>query len=287
VSGTVAVSATGSDDVGVTRVEFFANGVLVGKSAGPTYMVSWHTAALPNGPVTLMARALDGARNQADSPTIQITVDNVPPVVTLHPSPQTVTAGQTASFSAAASGTPAPGVQWQMSADGGGSFNDVLGATSTTLSFSAYESDNGKRYRAVFMNSSGAAITTEATLYVNPSLPAAPIVTLKANGAHPLPPVVTTSGPFKLTLDMSASTWTGSLDWYEALVLNGQLYWVTPTGLSTIAEPVLQSPPIILTDHALLDVTLPPGTTATSLFFLLEGGTIVSLDWITVTVSNP
>jgi VCBS repeat-containing protein len=87
--------------------------------------------------------------------------------VTASPSSLTVTSGQTASFSAAATGTPAPTVQWQVSTDGGATFTDVPGATSTTLTFSADMSLNGNLYRAVFTNASGSVISSAATLTVN------------------------------------------------------------------------------------------------------------------------
>jgi hypothetical protein len=89
------------------------------------------------------------------------------PYVTTHPGNQTVTAGQTASFSAAASGTPGPTVQWQVSTDGGSTWSDVPGATATTLAFGAQFSDNGKQYHAVFANVAGTATSSPATLLVN------------------------------------------------------------------------------------------------------------------------
>src|SRR5207248_3236336 len=54
--------------------------------------------------------------------------------ITLQPVNQAVGEGQTATFTAAAGGTPAPAVQWQVSTNGGGTFADVPGATGTTLS---------------------------------------------------------------------------------------------------------------------------------------------------------
>jgi autotransporter passenger strand-loop-strand repeat protein len=89
-----------------------------------------------------------------------------PPAVTLNPVNQTTNAGSTVSFSAAASGNPTPIVQWQVSA-GGGAFQNITGATSTTLSFTATASQNGNQYRAVFTNSAGSATTSVATLTVN------------------------------------------------------------------------------------------------------------------------
>ena len=49
----------------------------------------------------------------------------VAPSVTMHPSNQTVRAGRTTSFSAAASGSPSPTVQWEVSANGGSTWGDV------------------------------------------------------------------------------------------------------------------------------------------------------------------
>src|SRR5262249_35619214 len=60
---------------------------------------------------------------------------NSPPEVTLQPQSQMVSVGQLASFTANASGQPAPTVQWQVSNDSGTTWIDVSGATAATLSF--------------------------------------------------------------------------------------------------------------------------------------------------------
>jgi uncharacterized repeat protein (TIGR01451 family) len=90
-----------------------------------------------------------------------------PPAITQQPQNLTVNAGQTATFSAAASGSPIPTVQWQQSTDQGASWADISGATSTTLSFTASYSLNGYQYRAVFTNSLGSATSDPAILTVN------------------------------------------------------------------------------------------------------------------------
>ena len=87
--------------------------------------------------------------------------------VTSSPSNLTVTLGQSASFSAAATGSPAPTVQWQVSTDGGATFTDIPGATATTLAFAATMSQNGNLYRAVFTNASGSVTSSAAMLTVN------------------------------------------------------------------------------------------------------------------------
>jgi ELWxxDGT repeat protein len=95
---------------------------------------------------------------------------NTAPAITTNPANAGVTAGNTATFTAAASGTPSPTVQWQVSTDGGATFSNISGATSTTLTFTAANPDNGNQYRAVFTNSCGSATTNAATLTVSAAL---------------------------------------------------------------------------------------------------------------------
>ena len=105
---------------------------------------------------------------QSNAATLTV---NTAPTVTTHPAIQSATVGSTATFTAAANGTPAPSVQWQVSTDGGANFTNIPGATSTTLMVSSLvQSDNGKRYRAVFTNSCGSVPTNAATLSVSEAL---------------------------------------------------------------------------------------------------------------------
>jgi hypothetical protein len=92
-----------------------------------------------------------------------------PPSVTQNPSDVFTVPGGAATFMASANGTPAPGVQWQVSTDGGASFSNLSGQTGNILSFGAVQADSGKKYRAVFTNAYGTAATTAATLVVRPS----------------------------------------------------------------------------------------------------------------------
>jgi CSLREA domain-containing protein len=104
----------------------------------------------------------------ATSTAATLTV-NTAPTVTTNPTDQTACEGASVSFTSAANGSPAPTVQWQVSTNGGGSFSNIVGANSTTLTFNAAATQNGNKYRAVFTNSCSAATSTAATLTVNPS----------------------------------------------------------------------------------------------------------------------
>jgi hypothetical protein len=116
-----------------------------------------------------------GSANQTFNIVGSVPSNPTPPTITTQPGNQAVTAGQTATFTAAATGSPTPTVQWQMSTAGSGTFSNVSGATSTTLSFTTALSQNGNQYLAVFTNSAGTAPTTAATLTVNPATTKVPI----------------------------------------------------------------------------------------------------------------
>jgi hypothetical protein len=79
VSGTVTISATGSDNVGVTKVDFLVDGVLLGTDTTSPYSASWNTTTATNGSHTLTAKASDAANNQTTSAPVGVTVDNAPP----------------------------------------------------------------------------------------------------------------------------------------------------------------------------------------------------------------
>ena len=91
------------------------------------------------------------------------------PVVTSQPVSQSAPQGSSITFTASAVGNPAPTVQWQFSTDGGTSWHDAIGETSTTETTGAiYSFENGWEVRAVFTNSLGSATTNPATLTVTP-----------------------------------------------------------------------------------------------------------------------
>ena len=108
----------------------------------------------------------------SNAATLTVTASTTAPTITIQPSNQTLTAGQTATFTAAASGNPTPTVQWQFSSDGGLIFSNISGATSTTLTLSNVQtSQSGYEYQAVFTNSAGSVTTSIATLTVSQSPP--------------------------------------------------------------------------------------------------------------------
>jgi len=67
VSGSVDVSASASDDVGVARVTFFLGETPLGTDTSAPYEIVWDTTTLANDTYTLIAEAADAAGNTTRS----------------------------------------------------------------------------------------------------------------------------------------------------------------------------------------------------------------------------
>ncbi|MEI7924102.1 MAG: hypothetical protein WCJ40_19505, partial [Planctomycetota bacterium] len=137
---------------------------------------SYTTAALTSAASGYQYRALYSnsvtANVSTNAATVTVNAGATAPTVTGQPSPIGVEVGQTASFTASASGSPTPDVKWQVktaSVD----WTDIGGATSATYSFTAALVDQGNQFRAVFNNTAGTATTNPATL----NLGVTPVIT--------------------------------------------------------------------------------------------------------------
>ena len=75
VSGTINVTATASDNVGVAGVQFLLDGNNLGtEDTTSPYSVSWNTSTATNGAHVLTARARDAANNSTTSAARNVTV---------------------------------------------------------------------------------------------------------------------------------------------------------------------------------------------------------------------
>ncbi len=102
VQGTVTVSATASDNVGVASVRFILDGIALGSPVTtPPYQVFWNTITATNATHTLRAVATDAAGNASSSPTVNVTVANAPTVTLTAPTNGATLSG-TAQFVAVA-----------------------------------------------------------------------------------------------------------------------------------------------------------------------------------------
>src|SRR5256712_13296016 len=81
-SGTVMVSASATDNVGVVGVQFKLDGVNLGaEDTTNTYSISWNSTLVANGTHTLTAVARDAAGNFTTPAPVSVTVakDTIPP----------------------------------------------------------------------------------------------------------------------------------------------------------------------------------------------------------------
>ena len=215
------------------------------------------------------------------SASATLNVDS-PPVVTSQPSQVVVAAGQTAVFNAGASGSPTPTVQWQVSTDGGTTFNDLAGATSDALVFTTVASQDGNQYQAVFTNSVGSATTDPATLTVE----TLPTVTTQPSDqtvviGHTTTFTAAGSGNPTPTLQWQVST-NGGTTFGAISGATSASYTVTGSNLDNgyvyralFVNPVGSTP----SDPATLTVVKPLSITTTS----LPSGTLYSVSHVTYT----
>ncbi|HJW34099.1 MAG TPA: Ig-like domain-containing protein [Holophagaceae bacterium] len=75
-SGTITLSATASDNVGVSKVEFYVDGVLKGSDATAPYSLGLDSATLANGSHSLVAKAHDAAGNVGQSAALPFSLAN-------------------------------------------------------------------------------------------------------------------------------------------------------------------------------------------------------------------
>jgi hypothetical protein len=123
-----------------------------------------------------------------------ITIPFAPQVTTQTSGGATVVVGQTVTLAASARGTELPAAQWERSADGGATWVDVPGATSTvatsligvtsTYSFPMEAGLDGSKYRARFSNALGVIRTNPVTVAVGfvPTITAQPQSVTVASG---------------------------------------------------------------------------------------------------------
>jgi hypothetical protein len=180
------------------------------------------TTAAQNG--ELLRATFTNSAGSATTNAVLLTVDYAPSITT-QPVGVTVSEGSTASFTAAASGNPAPTVQWQLSTNGGSSWSNISGATSAVYTTAAATAANsGYEYRAVFTNSVSSATSSAATLTVKSSL-AAPKVTTQ-------PTALTLKEGEAIVFSAAASgTPAPTLQWEASF--NGGTTWLVLTGATS------------------------------------------------------
>ena len=162
----VNLTASATSSIAITGYQWYQDSSPIGGATRSTY--SFGTVA--SGDAGSYTVDVTNACGTATSSAAILTV-NTEPTVDTHPLNQIKCDGETATFTAAVSGSPVPSVQWQVNPGTG--FTNIVGETNLTLNVIANLSESGYLYRAVFTNTCGTIPSNSASLTVNP-LPATP-----------------------------------------------------------------------------------------------------------------
>jgi hypothetical protein len=175
-SQTVAAGQTASFSVAATGTaplsyQWQKNGVAISGATSSSYTTPATTSS-DNGTQFTVAVSNTAGSVTSNAATLTVNAATVAPSITTQPASQTVTAGQTASFSVAVTGTAPLSYQWQKSGV------NIAGATSSNYTTPAtITSDNGSTFRVVVSNSAGTVTSAAATLTVNAASVAPSITT--------------------------------------------------------------------------------------------------------------
>jgi hypothetical protein len=191
----------------------------------------------------------DGTPHKTATHMAFLTAD-IPTQVTLDPASKTVDAGRLVTFTANATGTPTPTVQWQVSTDGGTTFHNIVGAVFRTLNFLATPGENGNEYRAVFTNPVQKQTTTAATLTVD----FAPIITLQ-----PASQTVATGSTLTLTANANSNPSFDKVQWFVS-TNGGMTYSLIAGATSPTLMDTMPSTPGIRLYYAVFSNTFADTT---------------------------
>jgi hypothetical protein len=225
VSGSVAVSATASDNVGVTGVTFFLDGAtLLGDDITSPYSVPWGTTAAANGTHTLTAVARDAAGNTTTSATVTVTVDNSSPAVSVSaPANNATVSGSLVVTADAADNVGVVGVQFKL--DGAN-----LGAEDTTTPYSVNWATtgvaNGSHTLTAIARDAAGNTTTSSIITITVNNPVTGLVGAWGFEEGTGTTTADVSG-HALTGTLANATWAAAGKYGNALSFNGTNAWVT------------------------------------------------------------
>ena len=180
-------------------------------TGGTTASYSTAATALADSGSQFRVLVTNGIGTVKTSSVGTLTVTGVAPTITVQPLPQWAAATQTATFSAAASGTPAPTFEWQRNNGSGWvSVSSGSGATSATYTTDVLTTaDNNAQFRVHVSNAAGAVDSNAVTLVVNP---ATPTIVTQPLAASVISPATATFSVFATGEPTPSYQWQRSVD---------------------------------------------------------------------------
>jgi hypothetical protein len=153
-----AVTATGTDPL---SYQWEKNGSLIIGATQANYSTPAVATSDSGAQFTVVVTDSVGTVT-SDPATLTVTAALLAPSITMQPANQTVTAGQTATFSVTAAGTSPLSYQWRKN---GAILSGATGASYTTPATTS--ADNGAQYSVIVLNSVGSVTSNAAMLTVN------------------------------------------------------------------------------------------------------------------------
>ena len=187
VAGSIAASASASDNVGVVGVQFRLDGAVLGtEDTAAPYSVPWTTTTASNGSHSLTAVARDAAGNVTTSAAITVTVsnDSTPPTVSLtSPASGATVSGTVTVTSTAADNVGVVGVQFRLD---GANLGTEDTAAPYSVPWTTTTASNGSHSLTAVARDAAGNVTTSAAITVtvsNDSTPPTVSLTSPASGA--------------------------------------------------------------------------------------------------------
>jgi Bacterial Ig domain len=194
-TGTVNLTATASDNIGVVGVQFLIDGVATGsEQTTAPYRSAWNSASVSNGSHSITAKARDAAGNSTVSSAVTVTVsntnpvDSTPPTVSVTAPANSSTVSGTVNLTASASdNVGVVGVQFMVDGAATGSEQTSspykISWNSASVANGAHSISAKARDAAGNVAVSGAVSVTVSNTSVPDNTPPTVSVTAPSNGA--------------------------------------------------------------------------------------------------------
>lgn len=257
-TATFSVAATGTP---APTYQWKKNGTTISGATSSSYTTPATTTADSGSSFTVVVSNAGGSKISTAA-TLTVNPASVAPMISTQPVSKTVTVGQTATFSIAATGTPAPTYQWMK--------NGVVISGATSASYTTpvtVISDSGAQFKVVVSNSAGSVTSSVASLTVKEAT-VAPVISTQPTS------VSVTAGQTATFSVVATGTPTPSYQWMKnGAAISGATSSTYTTPATTTSDngevfsvKVSNSAGSVTSTSANLSVTQPPYTvTITSL----------------------